>query len=88
MFENGILVYPRDAGVFATAVNMLGQSATVRQRMGRTGSEFAMERFSKERLVGDLENLYQKLAHPDLRRDPAVLYRPASRPQSNPTHHR
>jgi glycosyltransferase involved in cell wall biosynthesis len=78
VFENGIMVYPRDVITFARAVNMLLQDGPLRALMGQAGSEFALERFSKKRLVYDLESLYQKLAHPELRREPAAFYHRAS----------
>jgi glycosyltransferase involved in cell wall biosynthesis len=87
VFANGIMVYPRDVATFANAVNMLLQDAPLRAQMGDTGKEFALERFSKERLVDDLESLYQKLAHPERRREPAPSYRasaPGSHPPTNP----
>lgn len=78
VFDNGIMVYPRDVVTFANAVNMLLQDAPLRARMGHTGTEFALERFSKERLVDDLESLYQKLAHPEPRREPSASNQRAS----------
>jgi glycosyltransferase involved in cell wall biosynthesis len=86
VFENGIMAYPRDADTFASAVKLLLYDAPLRARMGHSGKEFALDRFSKERLVDDLESLYQKLAHPELRRELAVFYHEASRPGSNPPH--
>jgi glycosyltransferase involved in cell wall biosynthesis len=88
VFENGIMVYPRDVATFARAVNMLLQDAPLRALMGRAGTEFAQERFSKERLVDDLEALYQKLAHPELRHEPAASYHRASVNSSHSPHSR
>jgi glycosyltransferase involved in cell wall biosynthesis len=78
VFENGIIVYPRDAEAFASAVNLLLHDPLLRAQIGHAGTEFALERFSKERLVDDLESLYRKLAHPELRREPAASYQRAS----------
>ena len=83
VFDNGIMVYPRDVATFANAVNVLLHNPTLRARMGQAGTEFALERFSKERLVDDLESLYQKLAHPELQREPAASYQRASVNSSN-----
>lgn len=88
VFDNGIIIYPRDAATFANAVNMLLQDATLRARMGHAGAEFALERFSKERLADDLESLYQKLAHPALRREPAASYHRASARTPDPPRNR
>jgi glycosyltransferase involved in cell wall biosynthesis len=87
-FENGIMVYRRDVATFANAVNMLLHDAALRTRMGQAGTEFALKRFSKERLVDDLEALYQKLAHPELRRESASSYHRASAPGPNRPHGR
>jgi glycosyltransferase involved in cell wall biosynthesis len=72
VFENGVMVYPRDVNTFASAVNLLLQDALLRARMGQAGKEYALGRFSKERLVDDLEALYQKLVHPESLPEPAV----------------
>jgi glycosyltransferase involved in cell wall biosynthesis len=88
VFDNGIMVYPRDFATFANAVNMLLQDAPLRARMGQAGTEFALGRFSKERLVDDLESLYQKLAHPELRREPAASYQRASAHSPDPPRNR
>jgi glycosyltransferase involved in cell wall biosynthesis len=65
VFGNGIMIYSRDVATFARAINLLLQDAPLRTRMGQAGKEFALGRFSKERLVDDLETLYRKLAHPE-----------------------
>jgi glycosyltransferase involved in cell wall biosynthesis len=72
VFENGIMVYPRDVSTLSSAVNLLLQDASLRARMGQAGKEFALGRFSKERLVDDLETLYQKLVHPESLPEPTV----------------
>jgi glycosyltransferase involved in cell wall biosynthesis len=72
VFGNGIMIYSRDVATFARAINLLLQDAPLRTRMGQAGKEFALGRFSKERLVDDLETLYQKLAHPESLPEPTV----------------
>jgi glycosyltransferase involved in cell wall biosynthesis len=83
VFENGVMVYPRDVATFANAVTFLLQNASLRARLGPAGKEFAVARFSKERLVDDLEILYQKLAHPERPPEPAVSYH---RPSAQGSH--
>jgi glycosyltransferase involved in cell wall biosynthesis len=61
IFDNGILVGPRDIGTFVRAVSLLSQDPERRVRMGQVGRAFAFENFSKEHLVQDLEALYKKL---------------------------
>lgn len=67
VFENGILVGPRDACTFAQAVCVLARDVELRKRMGKVGREFVLQNFGKERLVQDLEALYTKLAHREKR---------------------
>jgi glycosyltransferase involved in cell wall biosynthesis len=88
VFANGIMVYPRDPDKFASAVHLLLHDAPLRARMGHAGTEFALERFSKERLVDDLECLYQTLAHPELPREPAASYQAASAHSPDPPRNR
>ena len=83
VFENGLLVHPRDASTFASAINLLLQDPPLRARMGQSGKEFALGKFSKERLASDLEDLYQKLAHPERLPEPAVSYH---RPSTQGSH--
>jgi glycosyltransferase involved in cell wall biosynthesis len=61
VFDNGILVDPRDVGAYVKAVSFLVQDPERRARMGQVGKAFAFENFSKERLVQDMEALYKKL---------------------------
>jgi glycosyltransferase involved in cell wall biosynthesis len=86
VFENGIMVDSRDVVAFASAVSFLLQDASLREGMGQSGKEFALERFSKKRLVDDLEILYQKLAHSESPPEPAVPYRRSARPSAQGSH--
>jgi len=65
VFDNGILVDPRDVGAFVKAVSLLVQDPERQVRMGQMGKAFAFENFSKERLVQDMEALYKKLTFSD-----------------------
>ena len=62
VYDNGILVRPRDTGTFVKAVGLLIQDPERRVRMGQAGKVFALQNFSKERLAQDTEALYRKLA--------------------------
>jgi glycosyltransferase involved in cell wall biosynthesis len=61
VFDNGILVGPRDVATFVRAVGLLWKDPERRVRMGQVGKAFVFENFSKERLVQDIEALYRKL---------------------------
>jgi glycosyltransferase involved in cell wall biosynthesis len=61
VFDNGILVGPRDVAIFARALNVLVNDPELRIRMGQAGKIFASQSFSKERLALDMEALYRKL---------------------------
>jgi glycosyltransferase involved in cell wall biosynthesis len=65
VYDNGILVRTRDTATFVKAVSLLVQDADRRVRMGQMGKAFAFENFSKERLVRDMEALYEKLTFSD-----------------------
>jgi glycosyltransferase involved in cell wall biosynthesis len=65
VFDNGILVGPRDVGTFVRAARLLSQDSERRLRMGRAGKAFVFGNFSKERLVQDMESLYKKLMSSD-----------------------
>jgi glycosyltransferase involved in cell wall biosynthesis len=65
VFDNGILVRPRDVSAFVKAIALLVQDPERRTRMGQTGRAFAFQNFSKERLVKDMEALYKKLTVSD-----------------------
>ena len=57
VFENGILA-TRDANSIANAISYLLERPELRQRMGHAGREFVRDRFSRQRMVCDLEALY------------------------------
>jgi len=60
-FENGILV-PQNASLVARAIDFLASRPELRQAMGISGRECAKSRYSYDRLVASLENLYLGLA--------------------------
>jgi len=57
----GILVRPGDPGAFAEALLQLVGDSDMRERMGRAGREHVRERFGAERLLSDIDGLYQEL---------------------------
>jgi glycosyltransferase involved in cell wall biosynthesis len=61
VFANGILVPPDDPDAVAGALRYLAERPSLRQAMGSAGQAFALKQFSKERLVQDIENLYESL---------------------------
>jgi len=57
----GRLVPPRDAVALANAVLDLLQSPTAAREIGTNAREFVRQRFTVERLIGDLDRLYSEL---------------------------
>jgi glycosyltransferase involved in cell wall biosynthesis len=57
VFENGVLA-ARDANSIANAISYLLEHPELRERMGYAGREFVRDRFSRKRMVCDLEALY------------------------------
>ena len=60
--ETGRLVPPRNAAAFASAVAELLSDPEKRKAMGEAGRHRATERFSLDRMVGEMESLYETLA--------------------------
>jgi glycosyltransferase involved in cell wall biosynthesis len=56
--ENGFLTQVNDVEAFAAHVNKLIADQSLREKMGKTGYETVINRFSKNRLVGDVKKLY------------------------------
>ena len=61
VFANGIIVRPDDAGAFAAAIRLLVEQPATRAAMGARGQTIAMTRYSKERLIKDVESVYDAL---------------------------
>jgi glycosyltransferase involved in cell wall biosynthesis len=60
--ETGRLVPSRNAAAFASAVVELLADPEERKAMGEAGRHRATERFSLDRMVGEMESLYESLA--------------------------
>jgi len=61
VLERGIIVRSGDASDFAAALAFLLQNKELRTDMGAFGREFVKNRFSRARLIKDIESLYIRL---------------------------
>jgi glycosyltransferase involved in cell wall biosynthesis len=61
--ENGVLIPPRDAKVLGQALCSIRESKDVFKKITRRAQQYAMSRFSQERMLKDHENLYHELVH-------------------------
>jgi glycosyltransferase involved in cell wall biosynthesis len=59
--DTGVLVPPGDPVAFATALRKLADDPELRARLGASAREHALRRYSAERLVADVEALYDTL---------------------------
>jgi len=59
-YANGILVTRRDAQTLCRAVSSLLSDAQLRLRMGQAGRQFALDNFGEERLLREMELLYER----------------------------
>jgi glycosyltransferase involved in cell wall biosynthesis len=59
--ENGFLVPPRNPESLAEAILRLLRDPEMASRMGRAGQTIAKERFKIQRLISNMEGLYQNL---------------------------
>jgi glycosyltransferase involved in cell wall biosynthesis len=60
--ETGFLLRPGDLNGLTERLVRLATDAPLRERLGKRGQQFVKERFSTERMVDDLHQLYLKLA--------------------------
>ncbi len=60
--ETGFLIPPGDLARLRARLLELAADADLRQRLGRAGQAWVCARFSVERMVGDLVQLYRRLA--------------------------
>ncbi len=61
ILERGIIVRPQDPVSFAKGLILLLSHAELREDLARRARDFVQERFTKDRLVRDIENLYQSI---------------------------
>lgn len=61
VLERGIMVSPEDADSFSKALIFILQNETLRKNMEERARDFVKNRFTKERLIGDIERLYSGL---------------------------
>lgn len=59
--ERGILIKPKDAQALADAIAGLTDNPSQRIELGNLGRSFVKDRFNKERLIKDMELLYNNL---------------------------
>ncbi|HOU37040.1 MAG TPA: glycosyltransferase, partial [Candidatus Omnitrophota bacterium] len=64
--ERGILVPSNDSRSLAAAIAFMYENAAARREMGTAGRAYVREAFSKQRLVRDIEDLYEKLHGNDI----------------------
>lgn len=58
--ERGVIARPGDVDGFAGGILHLVKNPALRRELGRKGTVFCKRKYSKERLVGDIENLYEE----------------------------
>lgn len=61
VLERGVIVEAKDSDSFAAALNFILKQNNLRENMGILSREYVRNRFSKERLIEDTENLYTNL---------------------------
>lgn len=59
--ERGILVESENARAFCDGLKVLIENHDLRREIAGRGSEYVMENYSKQRLIGDIETLYAEL---------------------------
>jgi glycosyltransferase involved in cell wall biosynthesis len=59
--DNGILCNSGDTAGLTEAISLLVENPQLREKMGKHGRAFAKDKFSKERLIKDIELLYNCL---------------------------
>ncbi|CAN5379194.1 N/A [soil metagenome] len=59
--ERGVLVPSEDVNAFADGLLHLLSDKSLQQRLGQNGSDFVQRSYSKDRLIGDMQGLYDGL---------------------------
>jgi glycosyltransferase involved in cell wall biosynthesis len=82
--SNGLLVPPKDPRALASAITQLRDDPSLRERLGRQGRQFALDRLSWEATAEALEEAYKQVVSRPARRrsrsDGEELERPLRRP--------
>ena len=60
--ERGVKIKPNDAESFLSGLIYLSENEILRDRLGLKGKEFVVSNYSKERLVGEIADLYRDLS--------------------------
>lgn len=63
-WEHGLTAPSRDVESYARALRRLLEDEELRRRLGTSGQSFIRARYSKERLICDIENLYREITLP------------------------
>jgi len=58
VWDHGVTAPSRDAGAFTNGLRYLIERPDLRREMGERGRAFVLSRLSKERLIGDIDDLY------------------------------
>ncbi len=58
--ENGVLVEPRNVPELADAIRFMIENQEFRERIGKSGQQTAQDRFSLDRMVLELEDVYEE----------------------------
>jgi glycosyltransferase involved in cell wall biosynthesis len=66
LYEHGISVRPNDAESFCRAIEYIIKDEDKRRAMGERAARFVERNYSVERLVSDIQNLYEELLRPAL----------------------
>lgn len=61
LLERGVLVKSQDICSLSSALVLLSQNKGLRQKMGFSSREYVRDRYAKERLIKDMERLYNKM---------------------------
>ena len=62
VWDHGVTAPSRDVAAFANGLRFLIERPRLRREMGERGRDFVSSRLSKERLIGDIDDLYSDLS--------------------------
>ena len=61
ILERGIIIKSQDSFSFANALHLLLQNNEIRKNIGMAARNFVADKFSKVRLIKDIEDLYNSI---------------------------